>query len=178
MKKVKNPTLIILMGLPATGKSFLANLLEEKFNFVKVSGENITYQLFKKTACTVKQYERVYKIARLLTAKFLKNGYNVVFDGTNLKKKYRKQIYEVTNNIQVRRFLLWVKARPKIIFERIKKMNINYKNQNNIRSRITVKKFDAFKKQLEPPTRREIKTYIINNNGNSDICKQLKKILK
>lgn len=177
-KKVKNPSLVVLMGLPLTGKTYVANLLEKRFNFVKVSGENITYGLFKKTACTAKQYEKVYKIARLLSFSLFKNGFNTVYDGTNLKKEYREQIYRATDNIEARRLLLWVKAKPKIIFERMKSMKTSYKDRDNIRSRITEKKFEAFKKQLEPPTREQIKTYSIYNNEEADLCKQLKKILK
>ncbi|EKE06220.1 MAG: hypothetical protein ACD_19C00042G0001 [uncultured bacterium] len=46
--KSKSPRLVVLMGLPGSGKSYVSNYLHEKHGFTVLSGENITFALFDK----------------------------------------------------------------------------------------------------------------------------------
>src|SRR3989344_4776194 len=62
----QEPILIILMGLPGSGKSYLADYLNRKYSFTILSGENVTHTIFGTEKCTGKQYKEAYDTLRTL----------------------------------------------------------------------------------------------------------------
>ena len=92
--KSKNPLLIILMGLPGSGKSYLADYLNKKYYFTTLSGENITHAIFGTEKCVSGQYKEAYEVLRIIAKELLVKKFSVVIDGTNLKYEFRKQIYD------------------------------------------------------------------------------------
>jgi len=148
---VKSPTprLIILMGLPGSGKSYVSNYLHKKYGFTVLSGENVTFALYGTGKCSANEYASTYKILRQLAAKLLVDGYSVVIDGTNLKYAFRKQIYDDVCCPDTA--LLYLKVDDKTALSRISDRGINYQDKKDIKSLIDRETFNKFKEQLEEP---------------------------
>jgi len=81
-----NPTLIILMGLPGSGKSYVSEYIHKKYGFIVLSGEEITTQMFGTEKVSGSQYADVYKVIRQKASELLSQEESVVIDGTNLKQ--------------------------------------------------------------------------------------------
>ncbi len=136
-------TLIILMGLPGSGKSYVASYLHQKHGFTVLSGEEITTQLFGTEKVSGKEYTQVYKIIRQKASELLSQGKSVVIDGTNLKQTFRQQIYDEVSCRSTK--LIYLKVDDKIALDRISKR----KNSCSIDT------YNSFKMQVEEPQPNE-----------------------
>lgn len=162
-KITTTPKLIVLMGLPGSGKSYVSSYLNEKHGYTVLSGENITCAIFGTEKCSGSEYALAYKTLRELAIKLLKQGYSVVIDGTNLKHVFRKQIYdEIAYSPTI---LLYLKTDDKTALERISNRGVDYENKKDIKSSISLDTFNSFKSQLEEPLPDE-KAQIITSDEN------------
>ncbi|MFA6518885.1 MAG: ATP-binding protein [Candidatus Shapirobacteria bacterium] len=157
------PRLIILMGLPGSGKSYVSSYLHDKHGFTILSGENITFALFGKVDCTGSEYSLAYDILRQLAIKLISQGYSVVIDGTNLKYIFRQQIYDDVNCPNTT--LLFLKVDDKTALNRISQRGIDYQNEKDIRSSISTEVFKKFKSQTEEPLPRENSITLISDDN-------------
>ena len=93
MKELYRPTFTMLVGIPGCGKSTYAkNRLQCYNNEVKLfSSDEIRKELWGDESCQQEPF-KVFNLMheRALTA--LKNGYDVIYDATNLTRKSRKGI--------------------------------------------------------------------------------------
>lgn len=156
---VKGQRLVILMGLPGSGKSYVSDYLHLKYGFLILSGEEITTQLFGTEKVSGKQYVQVYKIIRQKASKLLSQGKSVVIDGTNLKQLFRQQIYDEVKCDSTR--LIYLKTDDKTALNRILKRN----------NSCSVKTYNNFKNQIEEPLLSEKAIILKSNNqllGNID----------
>jgi len=153
--KSSKPLSIILMGLPGTGKSYLANYLNKKYSFTILSGENITYSIFGTEKCSGNQYGEAYKTLHYLAVDLLKNKYNIVIDGTNLKYEFRKQIYKSINNLS-KNILIYLYIDDALALRRANSRGEDYNNSKMILSKCSPETFKVFKKQLELPRKNEM----------------------
>lgn len=161
--KSKSPKLIVLMGLPGSGKSYVSNYLHEKYGFTVLSGENITFAIFNKVDCTGAEYSLSYDILRQLSTDLIFQGYSVVIDGTNLKYIFRQQIYNDVNCPNVT--LLYLKVDDKIALNRVSQRGIDFKDLKNIKSQISPETFDRFMNQLEEPLSSENSITLISDDN-------------
>lgn len=154
----KTPKLVVLMGLPGSGKSYVSSYLHNKYGFTILSGENITFALFGTEKCSGSDYVLAYKTLRQLAVKLLTEGYSVLIDGTNLKYVFRKQIYDDVKHEPT--VLIYLKVDDKTAFNRVLQRGVDYQNGKDIKSSISKETFDNFKGQLEEPLPDE-KAYVI-----------------
>lgn len=91
------PTLIILIGLSASGKSTKAKELAIEHNAIIVSSDAIRGE-FGEVIDQSKNSE-VFKIFHKRIKDGLSNRYNVIADATNITIKSRRQIFETVRNI-------------------------------------------------------------------------------
>lgn len=91
-KNTSRPVLMILIGIPASGKSSFVETLKDSYQIV--NGDKIRRQIFNV------QWDEdlehfVWEIAKLQTRSHLRNGRNVIIDATNLKGERRKIFTEI-----------------------------------------------------------------------------------
>ena len=92
---LRGSSLVVLMGLPGSGKTFLAKQYAQR-GFTVVSGEVVADELFgSASGLSADQYAAVYEQVRGRAKTLLDGGHRVVIDGTNLVRAYRQQIYDV-----------------------------------------------------------------------------------
>ncbi|MGI5841059.1 MAG: AAA family ATPase [Patescibacteria group bacterium] len=147
-----NQALIVLMGLPGSGKSYVAEYIHKKYGFVLLSGEEITTQMFGTEKVSGKQYAEVYKSIRQKASELLSHGNSVIIDGTNLKHEFRQQIYNEVKCDST--LLIYLKVDDDTALDRISK-------RNNSCSPETYKKF---KNQIEEPFPEENAFMIISDS--------------
>lgn len=153
-RKASKPLLIILMGLPGTGKSYVSKYLNQHYSFTVLSGENITYSIFGTEKCTGSQYKEAYEILRFLAIDLLKQKHSVVIDGTNLKYEFRKQIYQSIGDL-TKVILVYLFVDDITALKRANSRKEDYNNLKAISSKCSPETFAAFKDRLELPQEDE-----------------------
>ena len=152
-EKFEHPHIIILMGLPGSGKSYVSDHLHNKYGYTILSGKNITFSLFGTEKVSGSDYVLAYKILRQLATNLLREGYSVVIDGTNLKYAFREQIYKEVGSKFT--YLIYLVIDDETALRRANQRGENHNDKTNIKSSISSETFENFKTQLEEPRENE-----------------------
>ena len=78
------PFLVILSGLPGTGKSYFANRLTSHINSVIVGSDRTRKLLISKPVYSKSEHSRIFAVCHRLIEDFLSEGYVTIFEATNL----------------------------------------------------------------------------------------------
>jgi predicted kinase len=135
--------LIIMVGLPGSGKSSLANELKEKHNAVILSSDDLRKEMFSDVNHQTDN-SKIFEELHRRTKQYLENGQNVIYDATNINRKRRAHL--INNEI---------KAKEKIVYY----MNTSMGTclyQDSLRDRkVGYEVIDKMYKQLHIPTKLE-----------------------
>ena len=127
----KYPTLIILSGLPGTGKSYFCSRLVQKKSFTVLESDRLRKVLFKKPYHSDAESARLYIAINHLMEQLLKEKMAVILDATNLNERHRQHLYNIAERTQARLIIVEVKAPPKLVKERLVKRSFNDKNASD-----------------------------------------------
>ena len=93
----RRPVLIMLVGLPGSGKSYLARLLAEPLGAEPLQTDALRKAMFRRPRYTPREHAAVYGEAHRRIARQLRLGRTVIFDATNLEEKNRKTVYKIAD---------------------------------------------------------------------------------
>lgn len=118
-EKVLQPALVMICGLPGTGKSFFSRKLAKRLPAVLIQTDRIRRTLFPKPTYSPNESYIVYSVSYSLIDEFLSDGRNVIFDATNLAERNREQVYAIADRHLARLVIVWIEAPPEVVRERM-----------------------------------------------------------
>jgi predicted kinase len=114
------PVIIMLSGLPGTGKSYLAGRLAGRLHFMIVESDAVRKELFPTPTYSARESSNVFNAVHYLIEDLLHHNTSVIFDATNLDEKHRKKVYRIAEQYKTRLILVEVAAPPEIVKKRLK----------------------------------------------------------
>jgi hypothetical protein len=114
------PTIIVVSGLPGTGKTYFSQRLAERLHYVILESDDLRKQLFSRPTYAPSESTYVFRIIHLLIQDLLKKGISLILDATNLTEKYRERLYNIAERADARLVLVNVKAPPELVQKRMK----------------------------------------------------------
>ena len=112
--------LIILSGLPGTGKSYFAKQISDLVPCAVVSSDRVRKALFVRPKYTREEHDRVFSVCHKIIKRLLTQSHKVVFDATNLNERFRKPLYDIANQVQCPFTVVSVSAHLDIVTERLR----------------------------------------------------------
>ena len=76
-------SLLLMVGLPASGKSSIVEQLQKSLPFVLISTDGIRAQISYQPTYTLSEMTNIYEVSYKLIEKRLRRGQRVVFDASN-----------------------------------------------------------------------------------------------
>jgi predicted kinase len=111
--------LVMLVGLPGTGKSRLARRLGVALTAQVVESDRVRKQLFAEPRYTGSEHAAVYGWCHTVLRSALVVGRSVIFDATNLEERVRRRVYDIAEQCDARLTILWVTCPPRVVQQRM-----------------------------------------------------------
>jgi predicted kinase len=113
------PVLVMLCGLPGTGKSRLARRLAVQLPAVVVESDRVRQEIFARPAYTADESRQVHRICHVLMGWYLCHYYHVVYDATNLYEYHRRLAYSLAARNGARLVVAEIIAREDVVRDRL-----------------------------------------------------------
>ncbi len=113
------PVLVMLCGLPGTGKSTLARGLADRLPAVIVESDRVRQILFASPTYTAEESRRVHKVCHILIGWYLRHYYHVVYDATNLYEYHRRLAYRLAARSGARLAVAEITASDEVVRGRL-----------------------------------------------------------
>jgi predicted kinase len=113
------PALVMLCGLPGTGKSTLARRLDHRLPAVVIESDRLRRKLFPQPTYTAEESRQVHTVCHILMGWYLRHYYHVVYDATNLYEYHRRLVYRLADRSGARLLVMEVTANDDVIRERL-----------------------------------------------------------
>ena len=113
------PVLVMLCGLPGTGKSTLAQGLAHRLPAVIVESDRVRQKLFAPPTYSAEESRRVHQVCHILLSWYLRRYYHVIYDATNLFEYHRALIYGLATRSGARLVVAEVVARNGVVRQRL-----------------------------------------------------------
>ena len=111
--------LIMICGLPGTGKSTLAKAVAEKIGAVHISSDTVRMKLLKERTYSEEEKEKIYDLMLKEAENLLKEGKTIVLDATFYKKKLRELVKGIAEKAESKFFIVECITEENLLKERI-----------------------------------------------------------
>ncbi len=139
------PLIVMMMGLPGSGKSYMARLLKNANGYSVLSTDRIRREIGLQGDYSAESVSSVYVKLAEAAAELLKEEISVILDATFSKKAYRTLCYEKLMAYPIHIFECRVR-REQTIIERIKKRI----SENSSYSEADIEVYKMQRKLYEP----------------------------
>ena len=176
MRKVrlKQPVFFILMGVPGSGKTYLARQLAKTFKAAHVSAERIRHELLEKPSFSHEEEEAVRNMMFLLSEQFLNNDMSVIFDTSASTKAARRQLHQFACKLKAKPLTIWQQIDSRSAWVRCQNRKRSQSVDDKFASELEEAVFEQFVAALEEPVTEEV----IVISGKHSFSGQLQTVLR
>jgi predicted kinase len=118
---VASPALVVVSGLPGTGKTYFSKKLSDRLLFVTLESDVLRRILNPIPDHSKSESARLFSAIHLICERLLKEGRSVIVDATNLTEKHRQYFYDISDRLGVKLILVHVEAPASIVKDRLDK---------------------------------------------------------
>jgi predicted kinase len=150
-----NPVLVMLTGLPGTGKSNLARQLAEVLPFAIVESDQVRKILFPQCEYTGEESQWVHRTCHALMDKLLMKGVRVIYDATNLHERHRELVYRLADAREVKLIVVKVVSPEAVASQRLRNRRGDVKDDDDV-SDADVKVYRRMSRSVDPIRRNHV----------------------
>lgn len=150
--------LIMLSGLPGSGKTYFGNILRKRINAIIIESDFARKVLFPKALYSAEENRRLFNAIHLLTENLLSLGKTVILDATNLKERDRTPLYDIAGRQKADLIIIELKAPYNVIKRRL----LERIGRIGLSSEADIEVYNRMKKAQEKIKRQHI---VINTSG-------------
>ena len=116
---VAKPFLVVVSGLPGTGKSYFSRKLANHLPFVILASDALRKTLFPSPKYDVGENQRLFSALHLLIEDLLSISMPVLLDATNLVERHRERLYHIADKFRVKLILVRVDTPSEVVQKRL-----------------------------------------------------------
>ena len=137
------PLLVLLYGMPGSGKTFFARQLCDQISAAHVQGDRIRDELFENPTYSKEENHIVASLMSYMAGEFLQAGISVVFDTNAMRLTQRRNLRNLAIKSDAHTVLLWMQIDPDSAYRRASKRD---KRKHD----------DKYAQEMDPTTFREL----------------------
>jgi len=123
--------LVLVCGLPATGKSTVARRLARSLGAELLRTDVVRKELIGRPRYTEEEKELVYRALFLIAERLLKNDVNVILDGTFYKRSLRDEARRIAEKQGKRFFLIETTCPEEVVAKRLARRSRSVKSASD-----------------------------------------------
>ena len=116
---VLHPVLVVVSGLPGTGKSVLSQRLAERLPLAVLESDALRKALVPTPLHTADENGRLFQAIHELIDLLLEQGIPLLLDATSLVEAHRERLYHIAGRRDAKVILVRVKAPPDLVRQRL-----------------------------------------------------------
>ena len=116
---IAEPALIVVSGLPGTGKTYFCNRLAERLPSVVLESDVLRKTLFSPPSYSAKESSQLFRAIHRLIERLLVKGITLILDATNLSERNREYLYSIADRLDAKLVLVRVEAPPEVVRQRL-----------------------------------------------------------
>jgi predicted kinase len=116
---VVRPSLIMVSGLPGTGKSHFCRKLAERTPLVILESDYLRKVLFGSPCHDRVENACLFDSIHKLVTELLKKGITLALDATNLGEHHRESLYHIAEQTGAKLIVVRVCAAPGVVYQRL-----------------------------------------------------------
>ena len=117
---VARPVLVLISGLPGSGKSYFSRNLVAQVPLLVLESDALRQALVGNPSYSGPESARLFDACHALIGDLLGEGSSILFDATNLIEDHRKRLYAIADQGCAKTVICHVTAPPGVIRERLK----------------------------------------------------------
>lgn len=125
-------SLLMMVGLPGTGKSSIVESLQEKLSCTVVRTDNVRLQMRKQPTYTAAEMMLVYEVCYSIIEVRLRKGERVIFDASNYLAARRDHLAKVARRCGAAVAVCYVQAAQETIRERLKQRSSGKRRETDL----------------------------------------------
>ena len=151
---VARPVLLVLSGLPGSGKSYLRRELQKRHPLAALESDALRRVLFQPARHTQREHRRLFPAMQLVAGRLLGRGISVVYDATNLREAHREPLYRLAADHGAHLLVIAVSAPDEVIRKRLAEREARADPLDA--SDATVAVFEKMRPEAEPVARAHV----------------------
>lgn len=118
---VAHPYLIVVSGLPGSGKTTFSRMLAQRLPVLLLESDALRKALFASPTHSLQESARLFRAVHLLIEESLQKGIPVLLDATNLQEVHREPLYAIAERNKAHLVLVWVEAPEEVVRQRLER---------------------------------------------------------
>jgi len=114
-----HPALVVVSGLPGTGKSLFCRELRRRTGVAVLESDALRKLLFSRPSYSSEESQRLFAAIHTAIARLLAAGISCTLDATNLKERHRQPLYDIAEELGAKLILVEVTAAPDVVRRRL-----------------------------------------------------------
>lgn len=116
---VARPALVVLTGLPGTGKSHFVRRLAERLPLLVLESDALRKVLAPRPTYSPEESRRLFDASHIIIEVLLDRGIRVAFDATNLSEAHREGLYDIADRAGAKLVIVRVRAPEELVRQRL-----------------------------------------------------------
>lgn len=116
---VARPVLIVVSGLPGSGKSHFCSRLAQRAPFLVVESDALREALFANPTHSRDESARLFAAIHTVVSDHLSTGISIIVDATNLLERHREVLYNIAERQGARLIVVGVEAPEELVHQRL-----------------------------------------------------------
>lgn len=116
---IARPFLVMVSGLPGTGKSHFCRKLAERVPLAILESDALRRVLFPSPGYGPAESAHLFRAIHSLIEQLLREGRPLVLDATNLSERNREHLYSIAGRFNAKLVIVQTKAQPELVRQRL-----------------------------------------------------------